>query len=71
MSLPRALLAQETVRPARDRRFPHLFIGKIHQLPSIAGERQKRVVSNPSRRVSQASVIAVAGERVLERGNGA
>ena len=27
--LPRALLAQETVRPAHDRDFRHLFIGKI------------------------------------------
>ncbi len=71
MSITRALLAQETVRPGRDRRFPSLFIGKIHQLPSIAGERQKRRFSNPSRRVSQASVIAVAGRKVLERGNGA
>ena len=40
--LPRALLAQETVRPARDRRFPLPVYRQNPPVPPVAGERQKR-----------------------------
>ena len=40
--------------------FRHLFIGKIHQLPSVAGERQKRRVITPS--ASKIPLVAVEPE---------
>ncbi len=42
MSITARVAGEETVRPARDRRFPSLVYRQNYQLPPVAGERQKR-----------------------------